>query len=555
MSVFSIFRRQTNDVERKDSRAAIDGMSSLVSPNWSVKSYASRLQSGYRQNPVGYRCVRMIAEACASLPVVLNELGQRKDHHAILDLLASPNHYETGSEFLERCYSFLLLHGNSYVEQVVSDDVSVLSDLNAQDHPSELHVLRPDRVRIIAGSQGWPIAYEYRVNDRVTRFEHGRVSSPLLHLKSFHPTDDHYGLSPMEAASQAVEIHNSANGWNKSLFDNAARPSGALVYRGTEGATHLTDEQFTRLKKELEENFQGYQNAGRPLLLEGGLDWSSISLPFVMGNSRALNIAGRLLQEVWDEQKRLELAVSWRHADLEPTDIIRFRGEYWRIVAIRYDKIITLDTVSYAPWLYQYSADMPMADVEFEEVDRAEQVIAVYRPEVILVDLPSGWPAQPSSVTWPAGVPVMAAIGDPFPTDLIAEDISQSWQVRLAKASAIGETRSVFESAASGVWIDSVAFELELFSGELESRSPVNVLAGANVLAVETELGWEVIQFKNAELIGVNRYKISGVLRGQAGSDAGRQVVIMPWWLHLMPVRVVCLSIENWAHCHCKKLI
>lgn len=283
MSLFSIFRRQSNDVERKDSRAAINGMPSLISPNWSVKSYASRLQSGYRQNPVGYRCVRMIAEACASLPLVLSELGQRQAQHPILDLIVSPNQYETGVEFLERCYSFLLLHGNSYIEQVASSDATVSSDLDvknmdARDFPSELHVLRPDRVRIIAGAQGWPIAYEYRVNDHVTRFEHGQASSPLLHLKSFHPTDDHYGLSPMEAASQAVEIHNSANGWNKSLFDNAARPSGALVYRGSEGATHLTDEQFTRLKNELEENFQGYQNAGRPLLLEGGLDWSSISL-------------------------------------------------------------------------------------------------------------------------------------------------------------------------------------------------------------------------------------------------------------------------------------
>lgn len=275
-----------------------------------------------------------------------------------------------------------------------------------------------------------------------------------------------------------------------------------------------------------------------------------VSIPFVMGNSRALTIAGRLLQEVWDEQKRLELAVSWRHADLEPTDIIRFRGEDWRIVSIRYDKMITLETVSYAPWLYQYSTDLPMADIEFEEVDRSEQVINVYRPEVILLDIPSGWPARPSSASWPAGVPVIAAIGDPFPTDLILEEASQGWQVKLSRASAIGETRSILQSAACGVWIDHSAFELELFTGQLESRASKHVLAGANVLAVETSLGWEVIQFKNAELIGINRYRISGVLRGQAGSDyamvaslgAGARCVLIDTELSSMPLQETDLA-------------
>jgi hypothetical protein len=75
----------------------------------------------------------------------------------------------------------------------------------------------------------------------------------------------------------ALDTHNAASFWNKALLDNSARPSGALVYAGPEGA-HLTDEQFSRLKEELEENFSGATNAGRPLLLEGGLDWKALSL-------------------------------------------------------------------------------------------------------------------------------------------------------------------------------------------------------------------------------------------------------------------------------------
>jgi HK97 family phage portal protein len=40
----------------------------------------------------------------------------------------------------------------------------------------------------------------------------------------------------------------------------------------------LTDTQFDRLKKELADTYQGAANAGRPLLLEGGLDWKAMSL-------------------------------------------------------------------------------------------------------------------------------------------------------------------------------------------------------------------------------------------------------------------------------------
>ena len=97
-------------------------------------------------------------------------------------------------------------------------------------------------------------------------------------MRLFHPTNDHYGLSPLEAAGTAVDLHNSALSWNKALLDNAARPSGALVYKGPEGAENLTDEQFERLKAELAETYQGAQNAGRPLVLDGGLEWQAMSM-------------------------------------------------------------------------------------------------------------------------------------------------------------------------------------------------------------------------------------------------------------------------------------
>ena len=96
---------------------------------------------------------------------------------------------------------------------------------------------------------------------------------PLCHVRSFHPQDDHYGLSPMQAAASAVDVHNAASRWSKALLDNAARPSGAIVYRGSDGQGTLSADQYDRLISEMESYHQGARNAGRPMLLEGGLDW------------------------------------------------------------------------------------------------------------------------------------------------------------------------------------------------------------------------------------------------------------------------------------------
>ncbi|MGL5734382.1 MAG: phage portal protein, partial [Beijerinckiaceae bacterium] len=158
----------------------------------------------------------------------------------------------------------------------------------------ELHVLRPERMKINIGANGWPHAYDYALKGAPLRFvQEPAPVLPVLHLAHFHPGDDYFGFSPMQAAMDALELHNKASEWNKSLLDNSARPSGALVYSGSDNA-HLSDTQFDRLKAELEENFSGPMRAGRPLLLEGGLDWKPLSLsPQEMDFLAAKNNAAR----------------------------------------------------------------------------------------------------------------------------------------------------------------------------------------------------------------------------------------------------------------------
>lgn len=76
------------------------------------------------------------------------------------------------------------------------------------------------------------------------------------------------------------------------MLDNAARPSGALVFAASD--EQLTAEQFERLKNELETSYQGAANAGRPMVLEGGLDWKEMGYsPKDMDFIAAKNSAAR----------------------------------------------------------------------------------------------------------------------------------------------------------------------------------------------------------------------------------------------------------------------
>ena len=163
---------------------------------------------------------------------------------------------------VEALYGQLLWSGNAYVEAVGGEGV-----------PVELHVLRSDRMGDVPGADGWPVAYVYAVGGQKHRFAMTADHKPICHIKSFHPQDDHYGLSALQAAASAIDVHNAASAWSKALLDNAARPSGAIVYKGHEGQGTLSSDQYDRLVAEVESNHQGARNAGRPMLLEGGLDW------------------------------------------------------------------------------------------------------------------------------------------------------------------------------------------------------------------------------------------------------------------------------------------
>jgi len=195
-------------------------------PVWTPRDYAALARNGFMRNVIAYRCIRLVAEAAASISFAVTCKGEAMADHDHLRLLKSPNPDQSGTALMEEIYGYLQTAGNAYVEAVRLDG-----------EVRELYALRPDRMKVRAGRDGWPGGYDYEAGGRRTGFRREEDGfMPVLHLKLFHPLNDHYGLAPLEAAGNAVDIHNAACSWNKALLDNAARPSGALIYKGPEDA-------------------------------------------------------------------------------------------------------------------------------------------------------------------------------------------------------------------------------------------------------------------------------------------------------------------------------
>lgn len=227
--------------------------------------YSGQVARAFLGNPVASRAIRMITEGAGGAPVVSLPVG-----HPALALLRSCGFGASGPGLLETLAGHLLLHGNAYMDVACGAD----------GLPAALFALRPERVSVDVDAEGWPAAHLYRAGGRVRRYpvnDGGDGLPGLLHIRSFHPLDDHLGAGCLGAAAGAVAVHNAAARWNQALLDNAARPSGALVYQPGDGST-LSPEQYARLKTEMEEAFAGAANAGRPMLLEGGLSWQALSL-------------------------------------------------------------------------------------------------------------------------------------------------------------------------------------------------------------------------------------------------------------------------------------
>jgi hypothetical protein len=167
---------------------------------------------------------------------------------------------------------------------------------------------------------------------------------------------------------------------------------------------------------------------------------------------------------------------------------------------------------------------------------------AVGRPRVHLMDLPILDEAVPDHRPW------VAAAARPWPGDLaVLEGIGGGFRylTGIDRPATVGRIEAALAAGPTGRFDRGNTLEVTLLRGVLGSASEAAVFAGANACAIATAAGgWEVLQFRDAELVGPSRYRISTLLRGQlgtesemaAGHDAGAAFVLLDRSLVALPI-------------------
>ncbi len=240
---------------------------------------------------------------------------------------------------------------------------------------------------------------------------------------------------------------------------------------------------------------------------------ATMDLPIVLETGAVGSEADDWLREVWIGRETLEFSLPHKWQNLEPGDLIKLDaapGRIWRIESIEDSDFRAIVARAYQPIASTPSSVVPQANSQTFREPQA--------PIVTLLDLPNLTGVETGcmvrfalySVPWQGPYSLFSS-----PTDEAYE-----FQGKVARPAIMGTLVTALSAAPFGRWIYRDQLELDLFSGALASADPVLVLNGANAIAVEADNGdWEIIQFRSAELIAPNRYRLSSLLRAQAGSD------------------------------------
>ncbi|MEM9221488.1 MAG: glycoside hydrolase TIM-barrel-like domain-containing protein [Pseudomonadota bacterium] len=341
-------------------------------------------------------------------------------------------------------------------------------------------------------------------------------------------------LEPLTAALSVVAVDTGTGirfaGLDRNATDLVDEESlvdlgnGApLVFESREEASSLPIEQRLRYFDSGREYQVGSASFSPPE--SSALQTEEISVSASMNDGLAAELAQTALAARWSGRTKLRFALPPSEIDIMPGDVINLReGERDREVIVeeiddlghREVTARTLDRSVLAPIPRVGSPTPPIS------------LVTLAPPVAFGLNLPLiDDTVQPS---WPH----MAVFARPWPNEVGV------WRATSGGAFNLVTTLSDPVNAGQVVgvprpgrptsrWDYGDSMDVVLFSGQFSSRDPMDVLEGANAIAVNAADGsWEVIQFQNATLIGERTYRLTNLLRGQAGTEDATAVGILP---------------------------
>jgi HK97 family phage portal protein len=241
-------------VKKEECFFAYQGVSD---PQWTPCRYEALAEEGFQKNVFAFRAINLISKSMASIPATIKNCDDLTENSCLCKILNRPNEFQSRNSFFENIVNYLLISGNAFIHC---------------DSEQELRCLRTDRMQIIPNKFKTAVeSYTYNVDTSKISIE----KNDILHLKLFNPLNDWHGFSPLQAAFKAIDQYNEISNHNLAILQNGGRPSGCLMVKNAE---NLTDEQRKQLRSDIRNAYSGSPNAGKVMILEGGLEWQEMGL-------------------------------------------------------------------------------------------------------------------------------------------------------------------------------------------------------------------------------------------------------------------------------------
>ena len=241
-------------------------------------------------------------------------------------------------------------------------------------------------------------------------------------------------------------------------------------------------------------------------------------LPLALTRAEGRQVVERWLTEARVSRDRVQFALPPSQIALGAGDVVSFPEAgarapgLYRIDRMEQSFLQTAEAVRIEPEVY--------APIETpEDLPRA----TAFAPPVPVLPLFLDLPLLTGDEVPHA--PYLAATAQPWPGSVAlyasATDENYALSDVFTARATIGLTENPLPAAPTGRWDEGAALQVKLKSGALESRSVEALLSGGNLAAIGdgSSGNWELIQFREAELIAPDTYLLRGRLRGQAGSD------------------------------------
>jgi len=340
------------------------------------------------------------------------------------------------------------------------------------------------------------------------------IDRPMSPRAAIDPLAMAYGFDATVAGGELTFIQRGAAPVAEFSEDD-------LVDNAKDALARLTRGQETELPREVSFGFtDGSADYRRSAVtsrrLVGGSNRTLHSdFAVVTDDASATRRADIWLQDLWAGRESAALSLGMKALALTPGDVVGV-------------------TINARRRLFEISelVDTTSRQVKARSIDPEVFSVPLFAPRVkppvippalgpvqaLVLDLPSIDVSEPPVLTR------LAIFADPWPGSVTVwrstDGLSFEKAATAFAPSVIGETLDALPAGPTGCWDRGSAARVMLYGGALASVTEARVLGGANVAAVlNAARTWEILQFVNAELVDDKIYRLSQLLRGQAGSD------------------------------------